>query len=131
MIVLDASVVVPLVTNGPGADVISARLRKARNALCAPHLMSVEVAHVLRRLERIGDLDRTRAHAALEALIHLPVMRYGHEPLLRRIWQLRGHVSAYDASYLALAEGVRGRLLTRDAGLGAGAGKVRAEIEVI
>lgn len=130
MIVVDASVVVPLITNGPGADVVRARLRKVRGSMCAPHVISVEVAHVLRRLERIGDLDRTRAHTALQLLIKLPLVRYGHESLLPRIWQLRGHVSAYDAAYVALAEGVRGTLLTRDARLAAVAGTT-AQIEVI
>lgn len=131
MIVVDASVVIPLITSGPGADVVRARLRKVRGSLGAPHLLSVEAAHVIRRLERIGDLDGTRAHTAMEALIKLPIVHYPHEPLLRRMWQLRGHVSAYDAAYLALAEGTRGTLLTRDARLASLSGKVQAAIEVI
>lgn len=131
MTVVDASVIVPLITNGPGAQAVRARLRIVRGALCAPHLISIEVAHVLRRLERIGDLDRTRAHTAMQALIRMPFTRYDHEPLLPRIWQLRGHISAYDAAYVALAEGGRGTLLTRDARLAALSGKVQATIELI
>lgn len=134
MIVVHASVVVPLITNGPGAESVRARLRKVRGPVCAPHLISMEVAHILRRLERIGDLDRTRAHTALQTLIRLPLVRYEHESLLPRIWQLRGHVSAYDAAYVALAEGVRGTLLTRDARLAAavaGVAGTAADVEVL
>ena len=43
--------------------------------------------------------------------------RHSHEPLLERVWQLRHDVTANDAAYLALAEGLSAILLTRDARL--------------
>lgn len=35
--------------------------------------------------------------------------------MLDRVWELRHHLSAHDAAYVALAEGLRCRLVTRDA----------------
>ena len=51
-------------------------------------------------------------------------------PLLRRVWELRGNVSAYDACYLALAEALDATLLTADARLAAAPG-MRCRIEVM
>ena len=48
-----------------------------------------------------------------------PIARYEHEPLLSRIWELRDSLTAYDAAYVALAEGLRATLLTRDKKLAA------------
>jgi len=48
----------------------------------------------------------------------LPLVRYSHEPLLLRIWELRENLTAYDAAYVALAEAVRATLVTCDARLG-------------
>ena len=39
---------------------------------------------------------------------------YPTAPLLRRVWELRGKVTAYDACYVALAEGLECALLTAD-----------------
>jgi predicted nucleic acid-binding protein len=44
----------------------------------------------------------------------LPLTRHGHAALLGRILALRDNFSAYDATYVALAERVGGRLLTAD-----------------
>ncbi len=35
--------------------------------------------------------------------------------MLDRVWELRHHLSAHDAAYVALAEGLRCRLVTGDA----------------
>ena len=44
----------------------------------------------------------------------LPAERYGHGPLLERIWELRHKFSAYDAAYVALAEETNAALYTCD-----------------
>jgi predicted nucleic acid-binding protein len=36
---------------------------------------------------------------------------------VQRCWELRGNLTAYDAAYAALAEGLRAPLLTADAAL--------------
>jgi predicted nucleic acid-binding protein len=40
----------------------------------------------------------------LAGLAALPAERYSHTPLIRRIWELRHHFTAYDATYIALSE---------------------------
>jgi len=46
--------------------------------------------------------------------MHMKLFRYPHDVLLPRIWELRHNVTAYDAAYLALAEGLDAPLLTGD-----------------
>lgn len=55
--------------------------------------------------------------------------RHPDGPLLRRAWELRDVCMIYDALYVALAEALDGRLLTRDARLARGvAGLVDVEV---
>jgi predicted nucleic acid-binding protein len=58
-----------------------------------------------------------RAADALEDYLDLPLFRHGHQALLARVLQLRSNFSAYDAAYVALAEQLKGELLTADDGL--------------
>jgi len=69
---------------------------------------------VLRRYTRSGELDPVRGLQALQDLSDFPLTRYPHGLFLPRIWELRDNVTAYDAVYLALAEGPRGS--SRDPG---------------
>jgi predicted nucleic acid-binding protein len=73
--------------------------------LHAPHLLDVEVAQALRRYALAGDVTP-------------------------RIWELRRSISAYDAAYVALAEGLGAPLLTRDARLARSHGH-RARTELV
>jgi predicted nucleic acid-binding protein len=59
----------------------------------------------------------------------MSISRYAHTAMLPRIWELRDNVSAYDASYIALAETLEAPLVTRDARLARAPG-IRAEVEV-
>jgi predicted nucleic acid-binding protein len=115
VIVLDASAVIEvLLLTATGAPVAE-RLLTAESSLHAPHLLDVEVAQVLRRFVARGKLTPERAGKALEDLAGLPLERYPHEILLRRIWALRENLTAYDAAYVALAEILGATLLTCDA----------------
>ena len=53
----------------------------------------------------------------MEDLLDLPLTRYPHDVFLQRIWELRNNLTAYDASYVALAETLGATLLTTDAAL--------------
>jgi predicted nucleic acid-binding protein len=53
---------------------------------------------------------------ALNTWRRLAVLRYPTHGLLDRIWQLRHNVSAYDATYVALAEGLDARRRPSTAG---------------
>ena len=130
MIVLDASAVVPLLID-PAATTqeLQARLRR-EPALHAPHLLDVEVAHVLRRRVLVGGLSVAHARRAIRRLAVLPLARWPHDRLLGRTLALRDRLSACDATYVALAEALGATLLTRDARM-AKAGGHRAQIEVV
>ena len=112
MIVLDASAALDfLLRDEAGFDWVEERLR-AGGQLAAPHLLDTEVAHVLRRHVLGGRLDDGRAAEALADLDALPLDRCPARPLLPRIWELRHNLSAYDATYVALAEALDAALVT-------------------
>jgi len=129
LIVVDASALLEVLLRTPAGESIEARMFKSGETLHAPHLLDVEVAQVLRRYVASGDLDSNRAGQALEDLADWPLTRYAHHWFLERIWALRDNISAYDAAYIALAESLPARLLTRDRRL-AGAPNHLAKIEV-
>lgn len=82
-----------------------------------PALCDVEVVSALRRALLARSMGEQRAHEALADYRALPLTRHGHEPLLERVLALRHNLSAYDATYVALAEGLGAELLTADRGL--------------
>ena len=82
--------------------------------LFAPHLIDLEVAQVLRRYCASGDMSPERGQNALDDFQDMPVTRYPHDIFLSRIWELRKNITAYDASYVALAEVLPAPLLTCD-----------------
>ncbi len=112
------------------ADRVMDRVFGQRETLHAPHLVDLEVSQVLRRYWRAGDITAVRGDEALHDLADLPIERYSHEPLVGRIWQLRHNATAYDAAYIALAEGLGAVLVTLDSALARVPG-VRISVEVI
>ena len=120
MIVLDASVVVELLINGPLADSIRRELAGWTEPFIVPHLLDVEVASALRNLAAGTRIDAHLSDQLLTELAALPAERYAHTPLLRRVWELRHNFTAYDAVYIALAEATDSILYTCDARLGRG-----------
>jgi predicted nucleic acid-binding protein len=129
MIVVDASAVLELLLRGPASQEIASRIGSDDEDLHAPHLLDLEVAQVLRRHAQAGAIGEERGRQALEDLADLDVARHPHDLFLPRIWELRGHVTAYDAAYLALAEALAAPLVTLDRRL-ARAGGHRARIEI-
>ena len=114
MIVLDASVVVELLTNGILADSIRNELARRDESFIVPHLIDVEVMSALRRLVAGQRIDSHRTGQFLAGLAALPAERYSHTPLIGRIWELRHNFTAYDATYIALAEATDSVLYTCD-----------------
>ena len=128
MIVTDASFLVVALADD-GDDGAEARARLRGEELAAPHLADLEVTSVLRRSVAAGSVTVQRAHQALQDLSDLDVERVAHTSLLPRVWELRGNYTAYDASYVALAELFQAPLLTCDAKMAGGSG-ARCAFEV-
>lgn len=130
MIVLDASAALAVLLNaGQGAEAIRERVSRPEETLHVPHLLEIEVLHALRRLSLGGVLSPERALLALGRLRDTQFERYPFTLLLGRIWELKDNLTAYDASYVALAEALDAPLVTRDARLARAPG-IRAEVEV-
>lgn len=112
MIVLDASAaVLGLLGDGEARRTLSAE------DVAVPHLADSEVLQALRRQEHRGVLTREQAATATSAWGRLGLRRHGAVATLGRIWQLRENLSAYDATYVALAEMLDCHLMTADAKL--------------
>ncbi len=125
MIVVDASAaLVALLNAGPARDLL------ANERLHAPHLVDSEVASGLRRLVMAERIGGAAGWAALDAFRRLGVTRYAVFPFLERVWELRENVSAYDASYVALAELLGCSLLTADGRLSRAPG-LRCAVTVV
>lgn len=130
MRVLDASAALEWLLRTPAGEEIERRFLRWNEPLCAPHLLDLEVAQILRRYERVGKLTAKRGRQILQNLQDLLLIRYEHDIFLPRIWELRHNVTAYDAAYLALAEAIPAPLVTCDGRLARAPGH-RAQIEVI
>jgi predicted nucleic acid-binding protein len=130
VIVPDASVIIEVLLRTESAGRIEDRILDPRESLHAPHLLDVEVAQVLRRYVARGEMRPERGRLAVELLAKFPITRYSHEPLMSRIWNLRHNLTAYDAAYVALSEGLGAALLTRDARIADATGH-RANVELI
>ena len=120
MIVLDASVVVELLTNGPLADSLRQDLAGRSDSFIVPHLLDVEVVSAIRNLVAGQRIDSHRSEQLLTELAMLPAERFPHTPLLQRMWELRHNFTAYDAAYIALAEATNSVLYTSDEKLSKG-----------
>lgn len=130
MKVIDASALVELLLGTPRGLRVAEALEDETESIHMPHLADVEVAHVLRRLASLKAIPERTAREAIADLQDLDIDRHAHEPLLERIWELRGNVSAYDATYLALTEVLGATLLTCDRRLAKSAGRI-ARVEVM
>ena len=112
-VVVDASAVVAALTDaGPAGTWVATAI--ADRVLAAPDLMPTETASVLRRLERTSRLSTAEAALAHTDLLALPVELWPYSVLGRRAWELRGSVTTYDATYVALAELLDVSLVTLD-----------------
>ena len=129
MHVLDASAVVELLMGTPRGVQVAA-LIDSGSSLHAPELLGVEVASVLRRLVRLDEITAETGGAVLADLRALGIEMCSHELLLERVFELRNVLTAYDATYVALAEVLACDIVTCDAKL-AGATGHRARFTVV
>ena len=126
MIVIDASAAISaLLNDGPARQLLVGQ------RLHAPYLIDTEVAGALRRQVLAGTVTAEQGRTALDTWRRLAVARYPAQGLLDRIWQLRHTVSAYDATYVALAEGLGCPLATLDGRLAGGSSEFTCPVTVL
>ena len=125
MIVADASTVVAaLFSDGMAREIVR------REQVQAPHLIDSEVAHVLRARVRRQVIDATTGWDLLHRFRWMAISRHGTFAMLDRVWELRDHLTAYDAAYVALAEAIDCPLVTADARISRATG-LRCAVTVV
>lgn len=113
MIVIDCSAVVDALSLVEGTEELCALLEA--EDLHAPALIDTEVVSALRGLTLGRHLTVPRAHDLLTDYDDLTLERWPTgDALRRRAFALRDNLTAYDATYVALAEALDCPLITRD-----------------
>jgi predicted nucleic acid-binding protein len=125
VIVIDTSAVVDALVGRDRSAELVARM-SGEGSLHAPHLLDTEFVAALRGLANRRAISADRAADALLDFDRLRITRYAAQPLVTAIWELRGRVTAYDATFVALAATLECPLVTCDRALG----RARLGIEV-
>lgn len=111
---VDASILANVVGDD-GADGRRARKEvRVASDLAAPDLVDVETVAVLRKRWVAGSISDGRFLAAVKDLEAIGLDRYPTLRLMRRAYELRANITAYDAAYVALAEVLGCELVTAD-----------------
>lgn len=109
MIVIDASAaVLGLMNDG------DARAMLEGEAVVCPHLADSEVVHAFRSQVLRGGLDALVAERMIDVWRRLGLERVGVAGLVGRVWELRENLTAYAATYVAVAEAFEIPLVTAD-----------------
>lgn len=125
MRVVDAGVVVELLAGSLDPQ------RLGDEELVVPHLIDSEVTNALRNLALRKLLTEDQATLALDGFMRLNLTRFAADWLRPRMWVLRHNLSAYDATYVALAEMLSASaLLTTDERLAQAPG-IQCPVELV
>ncbi len=128
MLVIDTSAVLEALASSAPAPELIERLTHDSD-LHAPHLIDTEVLHALRRMTIAHTISDERAADARSDYAELTLLRYSHQPFSDRVWELRHNLTAYDATFVALAEALNAPLITCDMRLASAPGH-HARIEL-
>jgi predicted nucleic acid-binding protein len=114
-LVVDASVATKWLFDEAGSSK-AAQLRAASYDLFAPDLMSIEVANVVWKRVRQGELPIEAGRHALRVLRSAPVRMRRTQSLVDAAWEIAVQLerTMYDGLYLALAVGLEAPLVTAD-----------------
>ena len=82
--------------------------------LVAPELILAEVGGVLRKLDLSNGISQLEAAAAHRDLLLMDIQLFPYAPLAKRVWQLRGNITTFDAAYISLAGSLAAPLATLD-----------------
>jgi predicted nucleic acid-binding protein len=119
-IVLDASVAIEVFCS-PSPDP-ELRRRVLTATAAAPEIFDLEACNVLRKMVLRERITAVSASGVLRDIRDAPVIRLADRHLVQRVWDLRDTITAYDASYVALAELLDVPLVTCDARLARASG---------
>ena len=114
-LVVDASVAVKWLVAEEDAEVAD-QLAASGQELHAPRLMASEVANVLWRKARVGQIERADAGAAMALLADMPVRWNDDETVCADAVRLALALDhpVYDCVYLALAHRIGATVVTAD-----------------
>jgi predicted nucleic acid-binding protein len=130
LIVIDASVLANVVGDDRSDGQRARAEFRGAGDVAAPDLVDVETVAVLRKRWLAGTVTDQRFAAAVEDLGQLDLDRYPVLRFMRRAYELRANVTAYDSAYVALAEQLGCELLTADRRLASASGP-RCAIRVL
>ena len=116
MLVVDTSAVLAALAARDPAPGLRERLAEDGD-LHGPHLIDTEILHALRAMIARDQISAERAEGVRSDFAELALVRYPHVPFSDRVWELRHNLSAYDATFVALAEALSAPLVTCDARL--------------
>ena len=112
-VVVDASVLVSaLIDTGPEGTWSMEQMESY--PVAAPHLITVEAAHALRRNQARGRISHDMVALAYSELTTLPLSLYPFRPFADRVRELWHTVTPYEAWYVALAEALETPMVTLD-----------------
>lgn len=95
--------------------------------LMAPPIMRSEALSGLHEMAYRGEISAALADAARGRVVDFPVAVVSHEETMDRAWRIAedlGWAKTYDAEYVALAQLLECSLVTIDAKLARGAGRL-------
>jgi len=113
--VVDASVIIKWYV--PEGDYEAARaMRTAETALAAPDLLFAETANIIWKLVRRGEMTSSRGIEIIDEIVTAPFITVSNQSLAQDALDLAiaTGLSAYDASYVALAIRIDKILITAD-----------------
>lgn len=113
-LVIDASALAEYLVASPTGRGVSTLFDESAGDVHVPDLCIIETMSVFRGWVLRNELQPGRAAGALQDLHDFPAHRWQADPFIARIWELRDNVTAYDATYVALAESLDAMLVTAD-----------------
>jgi predicted nucleic acid-binding protein len=111
--VVDTSALVAALAKDPPLPDLWTLLTKDKE-LHVPHLLDYEFRSALRGMVLRKEVPAARAENACLIKDGMPLVRHPETMTGERAWDLRGSLTIYDATYVALAEAMRCKLVTCD-----------------
>jgi predicted nucleic acid-binding protein len=113
LIVLDASATIEFLFRADSLPILANAISSTTELAC-PAILDFEVMNVLRKQIQNRIVTVERAEQALDLYNDMTFVTFETPLIADRIWNLRNNFTAYDASYIALAELLEVPLYSKD-----------------